>query len=315
MRADAPFFLMVNYSDPHVFRRAPPRDAERYFPPQVAGYPAEPIEPSEETLFSFQRVDTPEQRDRTGNYLNAVKRLDDGVGLLMQALAAAGHAEDTLVVFVSDHGPPFARGKTTTYEPGLRIPYIVRWPGVAQPGGVSPAMVSTVDVLPTALDALGLPIPEGVQGTTLRPYLEDPALRGRDYLVGEFHYHGSRPFYPRRAIRDERYQLIHNLRAGEEKPGTGIDGDKAYPTSQEPRYDGTPVREVFNTFADPPEFELYDTHADPDGMKNIAGNPEVAETEARLKAALVQWQEETDDPFREPEFVADLAENGAPATR
>lgn len=313
--ADSPFFLMVNFSDPHVFRRPPPRDDERYFPPQVAGYPADPIEPSEETLFSFQGVDTPEQRDRTGNYLNAVKRLDDGVGLLLAELEATGRAKETIVIFVSDHGPPFARGKTTTYEPGLRIPYIVRWPGVSRVGAVSGAMVSTVDVLPTAFDAIGVETPAGVHGRSLRPVLESDTETWRDYLVGEFHYHGSRPFYPRRAIRDERYQLIWNARAGEEKPSTGIDGDKALQVSRETRYDGTPVRTAFETFADPPRFELYDTHADPDGLKNLAGSREVAEVEQRLKEALAAWQEQTDDPFRNAEFIQSMAEAGAPATR
>ncbi|MDE0100856.1 MAG: sulfatase [Bryobacterales bacterium] len=308
--AGSPFFLMVNYTDPHVGRRA---DGSRYFPPQVDGFPENPVEPSEKTLLRFQRIDTPEQRQRTADYLSAVRRLDDGVGLLLAALGRAGRSEDTLVVFVSDHGPPFARGKTTAYEAGLRIPYIVRWPGLDFRGD-SPAMVSTVDLVPTILEAAQAPIPDDLHGRSLRPLLGgDPGVEWRRHLVGEFHYHGVEPFYPRRAIRDERFQLIHNLRAGQAKPSSGIDGDPAYSLSQEGRFVGTDVRRAFDTFADPPEYELYDLAADPEQFHNLAGETRLAEEQRRLTVALQAWQAETDDPFRDPEFVQHVLETAGPA--
>ena len=83
--------------------------------------------------------------------------------------------------------------------------------------------------------------------------------------------HGIRPFYPRRAIRDQRYKLIHNLLAGTQKPSPGIDGDFAYKFSRGARYDGTEIRRAFDTFADPPEFELYDLESDPIEFHNLAG--------------------------------------------
>jgi N-sulfoglucosamine sulfohydrolase len=79
-------------------------------------------------VFNFQQIDTPEQRVRTAGYLNAVERLDVGIGMLMEALDKSGRAGDTVVVFCGDHGPPFARGKTTCYESGLRVPFVLRWP-------------------------------------------------------------------------------------------------------------------------------------------------------------------------------------------
>ena len=308
--AGGPFFLMVNYTDPHVGRR---EDGSRYFPPQVDGFPENPVEPTRETLLRFQRIDAPEQRQRTADYLSAVKRLDDGVGLLLATLDRAGRSDDTLVAFVSDHGPPFARGKTTAYEAGLRIPYLIRWPGLDFRGD-SPAMVSTVDLVPTILEAAQAPIPDDLHGRSLRPLLGgDPGAEWRRYLVGEFHYHGAQPFYPRRAIRDGRYQLIHNLRAGEAKPSNGIDGDPAYSLSQEDRFAGTDVRRAFDTFADPPEYELYDLAADPDQFQNLAGEPLLAEQQRRLTLALRAWQDETDDPFRDSDFVQHVLETAGPA--
>lgn len=306
---DKPFFLMVNYSDPHAFRD-PENQSKWFFPPQVDGLPKNPLPPGPKTLFAFQGIDTPEQRVRTAGYYNAVQRLDDGIAMLMEVLDKHGHSGDTLIIFVGDHGPPFARGKTTVYEAALRIPFIVRWPGVSKTFKTD-AMVSTIDVLPTILDATGIEAPGKMHGRSLRSVVQSPDAPWREYLVGEFHCHGIRPFYPRRAIRDHRYKLIHNLLAGKAKPSTGIDGDPAYRVSQQPRYDGTAVRTAFDTFADPPEFELYDLQNDPVEFKNLAGKSELKDVQARLTKALLEYRKETDDPFLDPAFMAKIREYSA----
>ncbi len=299
--SNQPFFLMVNYSDPHAFRD--PKDRTKwYFPPQVDGLPANPLRPSKDTLFRFQQIDTPQQRVRTAGYYNAVQRLDDGIGMLMGVMEKHRHRKDTVVIFIGDHGPPFARGKTTVYEAGIRIPFIICWPGISKPMR-SQAMVSTIDILPTILDATGIAHAGKMHGKSLRQVLKDADAAWRDYLVAEFHFHGRRPFYPRRAIRDHRYKLIHNLLAGKAKPSTGIDADPAYRVSQQPHYDGTPIRRAFDTFADPPEFELYDLKSDSVEFNNLAGKSEYGVIQKRLAKALLEYRKQTGDPFLDPAFV------------
>jgi N-sulfoglucosamine sulfohydrolase len=301
-----PFFLMVNYADPHAFRNAEAEGGWN-FPPQVAGLPEAPLPPGEKTIFPFQQIDTPEQRVRTAGYYNAMQRLDAGIGMLMDVLQTHGRDKDTLIIFIGDHGPPFCRGKTTVYEAGVRIPFLVRWPGVSRPMK-SNALVSTVDILPTILDAAGVKSPGTVHGSSLRPVVSRPQAKWREYLVTEFHMHGVRPFYPRRAIRDQRYKLIHNLLAGKQKPSSGIDGDLAYKFSRDARYDGTEVRRAFDTFADPPEFELYDLETDPIEFHNLAGQAKYGGTERRLAKALADYRRETGDPFLDPAFVQKMAD-------
>ena len=305
---DRPFFLMVNYSDPHAFRD--PKDRRKWnFPPQVDGLPADPLPPGEKTLFAFQQIDTPQQRVRTAGYYNAVQRLDDGIGMLIDVMDKHGHRDDTLIIFIGDHGPPFARGKTTVYESGIRIPFIVRWPGVSRPAK-SPALVSTIDILPTILDATGIAPAGKMHGKSLRPVLRNAEAPWREYLVGEFHFHGGRPFYPRRAIRDQRYKLIHNLLAGKSRPSNSIDADPAYRISQQPRYDGTPVRRAFDTFANPPEFELYDLQNDAVEFNNLAGEAEYEAIQKRLTEALFEYRRQTNDPFLDPAFVRKIDQRG-----
>ena len=303
IRKGSPFFLMVNFGDPHAFAKGQPRDW--YFPPDVDGIPEQPVAPSAATLFDWQRVDNPGQRERTANYLNAVARFDTGVGLLLAALERTGKAGDTVVIIIGDHGAPFERGKTTVYESGLRVPFLVRWPGVSKPH-VSGKMVSTVDILPTILDAAGAPPPpHKLHGASLRGVLSDPQAKWREFLAAEFHFHGAGIFYPRRAIRDARYKLIHNLRAGKAKPPLGIDGDNAFAKSATDA--PAAAREAFLTYADPPEFELYDLLTDTVEFRNLAGMNEHRAAEARLKKALLAWRTETADPALEPSFLEKLA--------
>ena len=313
--SEQPFFLMVNYTDPHAYRERDPQTQE-----VIAGWtfldryddiPEALVEPSAKTVLPFQGIDSPEQRKRVAGYYNEIKRIDVGVGLLLDALERKGHADDTLVIFIGDHGPPFDRGKTTVYEGGLRVPFLVRWPGVSKPMR-SAAMVSTVDILPTILDATSARAAVEMHGSSLRPVLGSSEAEWRDYLVGEFHMHAP-PWFPRRAIRDDRYKLIHNLLAESVSPAVRIDGDIGYLTSREDRYAGTPVREAFDTFAQPPEFELYDLDVDPWEFHNLAADPQHSEAQQRLKSALEDWRRETDDPCLDPAFVEEMRQqlNGA----
>lgn len=301
---DRPWFLMFNLFDPHVARKRLP-DGSRgpsYLPDQVLGIPEDPIKAEKVPPWPWQMIDTPEQRKKIAGYYNCVQRVDAALGLLMRELADAGVVDETLVVFLGDHGPPFFRGKTTCYEAGLRTPLIARWPGVSQ-AHVSDRLVSTVDIYPTIMEAAGLTITEQRgHGRSLRPILvSDSDVEWRSTLVGEFHYHGAAPFFPRRAITDGRFKLIHNLRAGQLAALSGVDGDSALQQARRLPIDHL-VRQVMERAYSPPEFELYDLLSDPVEFRNRAGESALAEVETRLKRELAVWQRETKDSFVDPEF-------------
>ena len=99
--------------------------------------------------------DTPVCRAELAQYYQSVSRIDQGVGRLVDILQKAGRLDDTLIVFMSDHGIAFPGSKTTLYDPGMRIPLIVRGPGVTRRGASSEALVSIADITPTLLDFAG----------------------------------------------------------------------------------------------------------------------------------------------------------------
>ncbi|MCA9047485.1 MAG: sulfatase [Planctomycetaceae bacterium] len=306
--SDGPFFFMANYADPHVQGRSPrpPREA---FPTQYKGVPETPLKIGEVCSFPFQRLDVPEQIARTTQYYNAVTRLDAGIGLLLDELKSAGHADDTLILFVGDHGPPFFRGKTSCYEGGVHVPLLAVWPNVTKAGQRSSALVSTVDILPTILDAVGHQ-PQAsvnVQGKSLRDAVTHDDFR--EYLATEFHYHGGKPFFPRRTIRDRQFKLIRNLRAGKAEPINSIDGDAALRLARE-HADSVPaeVLQAFERAADPPEFELFDLESDPWEFHNLAEDSRFQAHLLRLQEALRKWQAQTNDPLLTQEDYETVAE-------
>ena len=130
--------------------------------------------------------DTKEIREDVAGYYNAVKRVDIGVGLLMNMLDRIGQADNTLVIFIGDHGPPVSRGKTTTYEFGTRIPFLVRWPEKIRKGQKYDDFVSTVDILPTCLTAAGVSLPDPLAGKALDPFYQGGPTDWRDHLFTEF---------------------------------------------------------------------------------------------------------------------------------
>jgi N-sulfoglucosamine sulfohydrolase len=290
---DTPFFLMVNYFDPH-------RPLEN----QIEGVPGSPLKPENVKPFPFLGLDAPKVREDTAAYYNCVERADAGLGLLLEALEQSGKAENTVVVYLGDHGPPFTRAKTSCYEAGVRIPLVVRWPDRAKTGLASDAFVSTVDLLPTIAGAAGIALPKPVAGQSLVPLLEGKEAAWRDTLCTEYTSHGQKNYFPRRSIRDARYKLILNLLQDRENPVGGVDGCAAWQTSRGPAWEDTAVRRVYDTYRRPPAVELYDLQNDPNEFENLTDSHEVADVKARLLSQLEAWRRQTDDPLLDPEGLA-----------
>jgi arylsulfatase A-like enzyme len=142
-----------------------------------------PMEATAEDLESFKAIEDETRR----TYAGMLASLDDAVGQGLEALRAAGIEKDTLIFFISDNGGPESvnasdngelRGsKGSTYEGGIRVPFLVQWIGRLPEGRVYEEPVIQLDILPTAMAAAGSPVGEeaGLDGVDLLPYLEGAA--------------------------------------------------------------------------------------------------------------------------------------------
>lgn len=298
--SDKPFFLMINYPDAH-------------FPllRQQHGLPEKPMSTKDiKRMLPEVAIDTPRLRKHAANYYNCLMRLDSGIGLLLKRLDQAGKANNTLVIYLSDHGAQFSRGKTTAYEAGLRVPMMVRWPKHIKPGLVGNELVSSIDILPTILEATGVKAPDHLSGQSLLALGRGEKKKWRRYLfTGKA---GSTAYwtFPQRTIRDERYKLILNLTPGRTCP-TAVAYEKhqgtffvAGCTAEEIAGASRQVRQAYAVWRRPPKIELYDLQSDPHELHNLAGQAAHAKTEKRLLARLRQWQRETNDPFLNKDLLA-----------
>ena len=197
--SDEPFFLQISFPDAHLpFHR------------QQFGVPEHPQEGKDVETLPFVGIDTPRLREETADYYNCMSRLDTGIGLVLEQLSALGKTENTLVIFTTDHGAQFSRGKTSIYEGGLRIPLIVRCPGIGLEGHTRDELVSQIDILPTVTDILGIACP-AVAGASFASLLKGEKIDWRTHLYAEWGSGGVVTYFPQRCVRDGRYKLIANL--------------------------------------------------------------------------------------------------------
>ena len=302
-QGDGPFFLMVNFADAHL-----------PFLTQSHGLPKDPLSAEDVKPLPWIGLDTPGLRQAQADYYNCMSRLDTGVGMLLDTLKEAGHAEDTLVVYLGDHGAQFPRGKLASYESSLRIPLLICWSGRTTGATVRNELVSSLDITRTLYTAAGVKPRVELPGRSLQPLLGRDEVPWRTYLHTEYHAHYPPLFFPQRTVRDERYKLIVNLVQDRPNPvahsysQTEAPRHPSYVRAADVETGSAPVRRAYATWLDAPPFELYDLKMDPFEFENKADDPALASIKKRLMAELEGWQTKTADPLKDPESLRRLTE-------
>jgi|CXWL01.1.fsa_nt_gi N-sulfoglucosamine sulfohydrolase len=303
-----PFFLYFAPDDPHRANAFLPDGRPTFatyprpnsFGNRPQGYPG--INPviyrPEQVIVPRFLPDTPECRSELAEYYQSVSRLDQGIGHLIGLLKAAGQYENTLILYVSDNGAAFPGAKTTLYEPGIRLPCIIRSPRQPARGIVQEAMISWADLTPTILDFAGVPPPAGgFDGRSFRPALEGAPLPGWDEVYASHNLHEVTMYYPMRMVRTRRHKLIWNIASGLTFP-SALDLIES-PTwiSAEKTGSGFYGRRRIVDFLQRPPFELYDLQRDPDEVVNLADDPASQAVKAELIAKLKAFEAATEDPW------------------
>jgi len=299
--ADQPFFLMLNSHDPH--RPFYGNDKAEWYGEEAgppAAVPSRAFAPDEVTAPGFL-ADLPEVRLEISEYYSSVRRCDDTVGAALAALRESGQADNTIVLFLSDNGMAFPFAKTNCYLNSTRTPWIVRWPGTINPGACDTEhFISGIDLMPTLLDAAGLPAPDGVDGASFLPVLRGESQSGRDLVFTQFHQTAGKRNYPMRCVQNRRFGYIFNpwsdgerVFRNESQAGRTMEAMRAAAAADE-----TVAARVELFLHRVPE-ELYDFESDPDALCNRIDDAECADELDALRAALERWMEATGDPALE----------------
>lgn len=274
--ADAPFFFAANFFDPHHGFGAPQEYLDRYqlddIPPPVttpAELDAKPPIQAEASKRSYAgaargyaEYSDAELAEVRRAYFAMVSLVDDEVGRILAALEETGLDQNTIVVFTSDHGEMLGDHQLMLkgpfmYDCAVKVPLIVRWPGVAQPASRRSELVQWVDLAPTFLETAGVPIPHAMQGRSLVPLISGTDSSWRDWAL--CHYRNSGNPYPDPVhvtmLRHGRHKLVVHHGA----PASGRDRTG----------------------------ELYDLEDDPLELKNLWDAPSYREHRMALQETLI----------------------------
>ncbi len=244
----APWFITVNTYAPHPPFHPPPEFLERM---QPSAMPLPLWGPGEmRNQAPFSRVDfqskprdpsTYPSRYMKAAYYAQVEFIDDSFGQVLDALEATGQRENTLIVFTADHGETmgdhgYVHKGCRFYEGLSHVPLLFSWPARFRKRMKSPALVELTDLVPTLLDAVGVPLPGYLHGKSLLPILNGQADPGkhREFVRSEYHDVLDLPDGTHaNMLRNERYKLVH--------------------------YHGHPTGELYDLEKDPNEFNnLWD---------------------------------------------------------
>ena len=301
-----PFFLSINFPDAHdPWLR------------QAGRLPKRPQTGAEVKAMPYMGIDPPAMREMIADYYNSLSRLDTLVGDLLAVLQRSGKEENTIVVYLGDHGADMLRGKRTCYEGGVRIPLLLRWLGRVKPQ-TREELVSTIDLMPSLLAAAEAPPVPGLPGRALQPLFDRGPVAWRTDLFTEYHTHGAGNYFPQRAVRNNRFKLIENLLSGDAHPDyeatlSKIVGEAklSAPTDTLDPHAAIAaaspeVREAYARMHRPPRYELYDLKADPYEFRNLAGEPRHAKILKKLQQQLAFWRAQTNDPLLKDENLLRL---------
>lgn len=176
-----------------------------------------PVTAKPEVIAKYKSKVDPKAPHKRPEYAGLIESVDDSVGRLLAKLEELKLSENTIVIFTSDNGGlasittnlSLRAGKGTAYEGGVRVPLIIKWPGITKPGSVCHTPVIGVDFYPTLLAMAAVPMPSGVvDGENIGPLLRQSGSMKRDAIYWHYpHYHtvGATPYG---AIREGDFRLV-----------------------------------------------------------------------------------------------------------
>lgn len=275
-----PFFLYFCTNEPH-------RPFER------GG--SDPVSP-DEVLVPDYLPDLPETRRELARYYMSVQRADRGLLRLIELLQSSGTWQNTVVVFISDNGVAFPGAKTTLYDPGMRLPCVIRRPEVAP--GVCDAMVTWADLSPTLLDLAGVSLEApAMHGRSFKNAMTQSSTEGWNEVFASHTFHEVTMYYPMRVVRGRRYKLIWNIAHGLPYPfATDLWASETWQGTLArglTHYGKRPVKD----YLERPRFELYDLVDDPHEIHNLSGDPAHQTVLEDYQSRLRAYQQKTGDPW------------------
>lgn len=288
-----PFCLVLNVADPHKPFYAEGRGGQTV---PDANVPSRVFKPEEVPIPGFL-FDDPVVRKELAHYYSSVRRADDCVAAILRELDASGQRDNTIILFLSDHGMPLPFAKTQVYHHSTTTPMFWIVPGVTKAGAVDrDSLVSAVDLLPTLLELTGIQHPGRMDGKSFESLLRGDAKPIRDYVIKEYNENSGGSRDPMRAIETRKFLYIFNPWSnGKRVMATATTGTPTYRRMAELAKTEFTLEARHKLYQFRVPEELYDIEKDPDCLNNLIHSPAHQTELNKLRATLEQWMIETKD--------------------
>jgi len=303
--SDKPFFLYANPIDPHRpwdNTEDEQADLDEYNSTNRYPKPSRTYTEDEVEVPNFL-IDLPEIRKAMVPYYNSLRRGDECIGAILKALEESGAADNTFVIFLSDHGMGAAGAKSTLYQDGIRTPIIMKWPKHIKEGIIDDqSIVSSIDIVPTIIDAVGLPPLSAIEGKSVYKVLTNEQDKTeRDYAYAAFNYESRSTedrFYPQRAIINESYLYIWNSHV--ERSGGSKQKDIRYwhDVVKSSLANSEKLKKKIELLRNRPNEEFFDLRKDPGCWNNLINNNAYSEQISEFSKELKNEMIGTNDPER-----------------
>jgi N-sulfoglucosamine sulfohydrolase len=296
--AKRPFFINANITDPH-------RPFPSGNPAAKGGKKQQDADAAPVKMFSPDEIvvppmleDLPEVRREMAQYFSAVRRLDETFAGLIAALKAAGQDTNTIIVFFSDNGISAPFSKATLFKCGTWSPMLLRWPGQAKPAFNRADMIGGVDLMPTALELLGVAPPPGMDGRSFVPLLKGRKQDGRDHVFTWVNTVVTGKSFPSRCVRTKTRAYIWNEwpDGKTEYKVEGMSG-LTFKTFQAAGATNSNIKARVDHYLYRCAEEFYDLEKDPTERKNLINDPKRQGEIQRMKKLLLAEMEHTGDPL------------------
>jgi len=293
IESQKPFFCVVNIADPHKPFYLDPKGTKEGF---------DQFKPSIEYTVDDVSIppflpEHPEILKEMRNYYNSVKRGDDCVGAVLKTLKESGQADNTIVMFISDHGMPLPFAKSSLYPDGLRTPWMIQWPGTIEKNRIdSEHLVSSIDFMPTVLDIAGLDIPDGIQGRSLLKIIKGGKENNRKHVFAEFNDNAGGVAFPMRALHTRDFLYIFNAwGTGENEFTSAATWYQSEKTMKRLAAADPVVAARYEFLTKRSIEEFYDLRQDPHALNNLIEAKEHQDRIKTMRNKLKAWMKKTDD--------------------
>ena len=292
--AKKPFFINANIVDPH--RPFPGGGGNQAGRKDATAVPSEKVYAASDVAVPSFLEDLPAVREEIAQYYSAVARMDQSLASILGALDAAGHADDTIVVFLGDNGMSFPFAKGTVFRNGTHEPLLLRWPGMGQPQRRED-FVSGVDLLPTLLELLGVPAPTGLDGRSWLPLLRGGKQASRDFVITYVNSVLSGESFPQRCIRTRDFSLMfHAWPDGTPRFRIDAMGGRSFNALVAAAKGNPRIAARVAQFQTGAPLMFFDLRVDPDERTNLIHEKSYRVDIDRLAKLLLAEMEKTADP-------------------